>query len=67
MTTKKFDEISIPLVSFNLNDISDESVKSAWSEYEAKPEYKEFNKHDLIESLQSSISIGSSSIDFKDK
>jgi hypothetical protein len=27
-------------------------VKDAWKEYEAKPEYKEFNKHDMIESMQ---------------
>lgn len=60
MTTKKFNEISIPLVSFNLNEISDENVKLAWSEYEAKPEYKQFNKHDLIESCQTPKSIGSS-------
>jgi len=29
-------------------------VKEAWKAYEAKPEYKKFNKHDLIESMQSS-------------
>jgi hypothetical protein len=29
-------------------------MKDAWKEYEAKPEYKEFNKHDMIESMQSS-------------
>ncbi|MGE8538507.1 MAG: NF038105 family protein, partial [Acinetobacter sp.] len=26
--------------------------KEAWRDYEAKPEYKQFNKHDLIESMQ---------------
>jgi hypothetical protein len=28
-------------------------VKEAWKNYEAKPEFKEFNKHDMIESMQS--------------
>jgi hypothetical protein len=36
----------------SLDDISPEKVKEAWKEYEAKPEYKNFNKHDLIESMQ---------------
>ena len=34
-------------------EITDENVKSAWADYSAKPEYKEFNKHDMIESMQS--------------
>ena len=27
-------------------------MKEAWESYEAKPEYKEFNKHDMIEAMQ---------------
>ena len=54
MTTQKFDATPTPNEAMNLNDISDEKVKEAWKAYEAKPEYKQFNKHDLIESMQSS-------------
>ena len=54
MTTQKFDATPTPNEATNLNDISDEKVKEAWKAYEAKPEYKKFNKHDLIESMQSS-------------
>ena len=36
----------------SLDEISTENVKEAWKDYEAKPEYKKFNKHDLIESMQ---------------
>ena len=54
MTTEKFDATPTPNEAMNLNDISDEKVKEAWKAYEAKPEYKKFNKHDLIESMQSS-------------
>ncbi|MDK1683922.1 NF038105 family protein [Acinetobacter terrestris] len=54
MTTQKFDATPTPNEAMNLNDISDEKVKEAWKAYEAKPEYKKFNKHDLIESMQSS-------------
>ncbi len=36
----------------NLDEISKENVQEAWKDYEAKPEYKDFNKHDLIESMQ---------------
>lgn len=53
MTTKKFDEMPTATESLNLNDISEESSKQAWAEYETKPEYKVHNKHDMIESLQS--------------
>ncbi|WP_445660328.1 NF038105 family protein [Acinetobacter sp. F16] len=54
MTTQKFDATPTPNEAMNLNDISEEKVKEAWKAYEAKPEYKKFNKHDLIESMQSS-------------
>lgn len=51
MTTKKFDATPTPNEPINLDSISAESVKDAWKGYEVKPEYKEFNKHDLIESM----------------
>lgn len=54
MTTQKFDATPTPNEAMNLDDISAEKVKEAWKAYEAKPEYKKFNKHDLIESMQSS-------------
>ena len=54
MTTKKFDETPTPNEPISLDEISKESVDEAWKGYEAKPEYKEFNKHDLIESMHSS-------------
>ena len=53
MTTKNFDATPTPIEPISLEQISKENVKDAWKEYEAKPEYKEFNKHDLIESMQS--------------
>lgn len=52
MTTKKFDATPTATESINLDEISTENVKEAWQAYESKPEYKEFNKHDLIESMQ---------------
>lgn len=52
MTTKKFDEMPSPNEGIDFKDISVEKVKDAWKEYDVKPEYKEFNKHDLIESMQ---------------
>lgn len=54
MTTQKFDATPTPNEAMNLDDISTENVKEAWKDYEAKPEYKKFNKHDLIESMQAS-------------
>jgi hypothetical protein len=51
MTTKNFDAMPTPSEPINLDEISKENVNDAWKEYEAKPEYKEFNKHDLIESM----------------
>ena len=53
MTTLKFEATPTPSEAINLEDISSEKSKEAWKEYEAKPEYKDFNKHDLIESMQS--------------
>ncbi len=51
MTVKKFDSVSTPNEPLSVNDISPESVQKAWQSYEAKPEYKEFNKHDMIDSM----------------
>jgi len=52
MTTKKFDATPTAGEPINLDEISKENVQEAWKDYEAKPEYKDFNKHDLIESMQ---------------
>jgi hypothetical protein len=52
MTTHKFDATPTSSEGISLDDISADNIKQAWQEYAAKPEYKEFNKHDLIESLQ---------------
>lgn len=54
MTTKKFDEMPSPNEGIDLDGISAEKVKDAWKDYDVKPEYKSFNKHDLIESMQQS-------------
>ena len=40
MTTQKFDATPTPSEGINLDDISDDSVKKAWQDYEAKAEYK---------------------------
>jgi len=52
MTTLKFDATPTPGEAINLDDISEDKMKEAWKAYEAKPEYKKFNKHDMIESMQ---------------
>lgn len=52
MSTKKFDATPTASESLSLDEISTESMQQAWKAYESKPEYKDFNKHDLIESLQ---------------
>lgn len=53
MTTHKFEATPTPAEQgFDLSKISAEKSKEAWKQYESKPEYKEFNKHDMIESLQ---------------
>ncbi|MDI9721866.1 NF038105 family protein [Acinetobacter junii] len=54
MSTKNFDATPTPSEAISLEKISKENVQEAWKEYEAKPEYKEFNKHDMIESMQPS-------------
>lgn len=52
MTTKKFDAMPSPSEGIDLDSISAENVKDAWKDYVARPEYKRFNKHDMIESMQ---------------
>ncbi|WP_139852605.1 NF038105 family protein [Acinetobacter pullicarnis] len=52
MTTKTFDAMPSSTEAIDLQDISSESVKNAWKDYADKPEYKTFNKHDMIESMQ---------------
>ena len=52
MTTTKFEATPSANEGIDLDGISVENVKDAWKEYEAKPEYKTFNKHDMIESMQ---------------
>jgi uncharacterized UPF0146 family protein len=52
MSTHKFDNTPTPTEALDLDNISAESVKNAWKDYVTKPEYKEFNKHDMIESMQ---------------
>ncbi len=61
MSTKNFEATPTPSEPISLDTISKENVKDAWKEYEAKPEYKEFNKHDLIESMQNKPDAQSSS------
>lgn len=51
MTTVKFDQVPTDAESTTVTDIQQDSVKQAWECYESKPEYKKFNKHDLIESM----------------
>ena len=52
MTTKRFDATPTPNEPINLDHISKQCVEEAWDGYEVKPEYKEFNKHDMIEAMQ---------------
>lgn len=52
MTTLNFDKMPTQTEAIDLTNISPENVKDAWKDYESKPEYKAFNKHDLIESMQ---------------
>lgn len=51
MNTVKFDQMPTDVEKTCVDDINNDSVKHAWDAYEMKPEYKEFNKHDLIESM----------------
>lgn len=52
MTTLKFDKTPTPNEAISLDEISKEKMEEAWKGYEAKPEYKSVNKHDMIEALQ---------------
>ena len=54
MSIKNFKATPTPSEPISLDEISRENMKDAWKDYEAKPEYKNFNKHDMIESMQSS-------------
>ena len=54
MSIKNFEATPTPSEPISLDEISRENVEDAWKDYEAKPEYKNFNKHDMIESMQSS-------------
>lgn len=51
MTTMKFDQMPTAIEETNVNEIEKENIKEAWQAYEAKAEYKDFNKHDMIESM----------------
>lgn len=51
MTTVKFDRMPSKVETTTVDDVQEHSVQQAWSSYQAKPEYKEFNKHDMIEEL----------------
>lgn len=53
MTVKTFDRVSTPNepITLDMDNISQDSVNQAWQDYQAKPEYKEFNKHDMIDSM----------------
>lgn len=53
MSIQKFEATPTAGEAFDVQSVSAEKSKEAWKEYEAKPEYKEFNKHDMIESMQS--------------
>ena len=52
MTIQKFEATPTGGEAFDVHSVRDEKSKEAWKEYEAKPEYKKFNKHDMIESMQ---------------
>ncbi|MBF7694917.1 NF038105 family protein [Acinetobacter rathckeae] len=65
MTTKSFDEMPTATESLDINEISEESSKQAWADYEVKPEYKQYNKHDLIESFQSCENVTFTKLDTK--
>lgn len=53
MSVKTFDKVPTPSepITVEMEQISEESVQQAWRDYQAKPEYKEFNKHDMIDSM----------------
>ena len=53
MSRVKFDKVPTRAESLNVDAIGEEMISQAWQSYEAKPEYKKFNKHDMIESMLS--------------
>lgn len=55
MSTLKFDKTPTPNEAISLDHIGEEKMQAAWQAYEAKPEYKQVNKHDLIEALQVTV------------
>lgn len=61
MSIKNFEATPTPSEPISLDEISRENVEDAWKDYEAKPEYKNFNKHDMIESMQPQLKQESSS------
>ncbi|MFH7051532.1 NF038105 family protein [Acinetobacter johnsonii] len=61
MTTQKFDATPTPSEGINLDDISDDSVKKAWQDYEAKAEYKKFGGV-----LKSMLTLNEAIIDVKE-
>lgn len=56
MSTIKFDAVPTDAERLTVNEIEPASIQAAWKDYEAKPEYKKVNKHDLIENLISTSS-----------
>ncbi|NHB57778.1 NF038105 family protein [Acinetobacter shaoyimingii] len=52
MTVQKFEATPTPNEAINLDSITKDSSNEAWKQYESKPEYKKFNKHDMIEAMQ---------------
>lgn len=52
MTIQKFEATPTAGEAFDVQSVSTEKSKEAWKEYESEPEYKDFNKHDMIESMQ---------------
>jgi hypothetical protein len=51
MTKMTFDKMPTEIEETTVEPIAKEKIQQAWQAYEAKPEYKTFNKHDLIESM----------------
>ncbi len=51
MSIKNFEATPTPSEPISLDEIYRENMKDAWKDYEAKPEQKNFNKHDMIESM----------------
>lgn len=56
MTKMTFDRLATEIEETTVEQIAKEKVQQAWQAYEAKPEYKAFNKHDLIESMLPDVS-----------